>query len=69
MNRSFRAPERGVQASAKQRPQLGSVKTSVRKEKEEELALFLEMRKREKERHNNLLHNSEEFDAPLGMKL
>ncbi|KAM7491927.1 hypothetical protein LguiA_034848 [Lonicera macranthoides] len=67
MNRSFRAPERGVQASVKQRPQLGRVKTSVMKEKEEELALFLEMRKREKERNNNLLHNSEEFDAPLGL--
>ncbi|KAM7271817.1 hypothetical protein ACFE04_031031 [Oxalis oulophora] len=45
--------------------------------KEEELALFLEMRKREKELNNNninynninslqSLHDSEEFDAPLG---
>ncbi|KAL6992005.1 hypothetical protein U1Q18_010116 [Sarracenia purpurea var. burkii] len=36
--------------------------------REEELALFLEMRKRDKERNNFLLQNSEEFDAPLGLK-
>ena len=38
----------------------------MRKEKEEELALFLEMKKREKERNDLLLNTSEEFDAPLG---
>lgn len=66
MNRSFRAPEREMQAAvAKQRQQM---RTSVMKEKEEELALFLEMRKREKERNSLLIQNSDEFDAPLGMK-
>ncbi|KAK4743154.1 hypothetical protein SAY87_001155 [Trapa incisa] len=35
------------------------------KDKEEELQLFLEMRKREKERSDLLLNNAEEFDAPL----
>ncbi|XP_071724108.1 uncharacterized protein [Rutidosis leptorrhynchoides] len=39
------------------------------RDKEEELALFLEMRKREKEESNLLiLNNSEDFDAPLGAK-
>lgn len=56
-----------MQAPSKQRQQqVGSVRASTMKEKEDELALFLEMRKREKERNNLLLHNSEEFDAPLG---
>ncbi|KAE9465220.1 hypothetical protein C3L33_02878, partial [Rhododendron williamsianum] len=55
-----------MQAPSKQRQQqVGSVRASTMKEKEDELALFLEMRKREKERNNLLLHNSEEFDAPL----
>ncbi|KAM7499362.1 hypothetical protein LguiA_023776 [Lonicera macranthoides] len=61
MNRSFRAQDRGMQ-----RQQMGSLRSSVMKEKEDELSLFLEMRKREKERNNLLLHNSEDFDAPLG---
>lgn len=40
------------------------------KEKEDELALFLEMRKREKERNNLLLlHNSDDFDSPLGITI
>lgn len=40
------------------------------KEKEDELALFLEMRKREKERNNLLLlHNSDDFDAPFGITI
>lgn len=57
-----------MQAPSKQRhQQMGSMRTSTMKEKEDELALFLEMRKREKERNNLLLHNSEEFDAPLGI--
>ncbi|KAH0979615.1 hypothetical protein GBA52_006792 [Prunus armeniaca] len=54
-----------MQAMMKQRQQL---RASVRKEKEEELALFLEMKKREKERNDLLLNSSEEFDAPLGSK-
>ncbi|KAF3433460.1 hypothetical protein FNV43_RR24562 [Rhamnella rubrinervis] len=65
MNRSFRAQESQMQAALKQRQQL---RASMMKEKEEELALFLEMKKREKERNDLLLNNSEEFDAPLGSK-
>lgn len=68
MNRSFRAQEPQMQAVVRQRQQqqLGGLRASVMKEKEEELALFLEMRKREKERNDLLLNNSEELDAPLG---
>ncbi|XVF40698.1 hypothetical protein PTKIN_Ptkin01aG0135600 [Pterospermum kingtungense] len=65
MSRSFRAhQETAMQAAAlKQRQQL---RASMMKEKEEELALFLEMRKREKEQSNLLLsHSSEDFDAPF----
>ncbi|XWS74817.1 hypothetical protein CRYUN_Cryun01aG0030300 [Craigia yunnanensis] len=67
MNRSFRAQqETAMQAAAlKQRQQL---RASMMKEKEEELALFLEMRKREKEQSNLLNHSSEDFDVPLGSK-
>ncbi|KAK9913715.1 hypothetical protein M0R45_037524 [Rubus argutus] len=65
MNRSFRAQESQMQTMMKQRQQL---RASMRKEKEEELALFLEMKKREKERNDLLLNSSEEFDAPLGAK-
>ncbi|KAL3630578.1 hypothetical protein CASFOL_023562 [Castilleja foliolosa] len=55
MNRSFRAPERG---------QMESLRL---KERDEDLALFREMRRREKERNDLiLLQNSDEFDAPLG---
>ncbi|XP_062154821.1 uncharacterized protein LOC133862916 [Alnus glutinosa] len=70
MNRSFRAQEPQMQAAVRQRQQqqLGGLRASVMKEKEEELALFLEMRKREKERNDLLLNNSEELDAPLGSK-
>lgn len=67
MNRSFRAHESQMQAAVKQRSQVASLRASVMKEKEEELALFLEMRKREKERNNLLLQNSEEIDAPIGI--
>ena len=63
MNRSFRAPESQMLAAMKQRQQL---RASMMREKEEELALFLEMKKREKERNDLLLNHSEEFDAPLG---
>ncbi|GMI86255.1 Basic Proline-rich Protein 1 [Hibiscus trionum] len=67
MNRSFRAQqETAMQAAVlKQRQQL---RASLMKEKEEELALFLEMRKREKEQSHLLNHTSEDFDAPLGSK-
>ncbi|KAL2558227.1 uncharacterized protein Fot_02966 [Forsythia ovata] len=59
MNRSFRAPER---------EQMGTLR--LKDNKDEELALFQEMRKREKERNNLLLlQNSDEFDAPLGSRL
>ncbi|KAF6147065.1 hypothetical protein GIB67_036784 [Kingdonia uniflora] len=78
MNRSIRAEEsllfgkRGQESRMRvDRKQQGrsNVVGSVMKEKEEELALFLEMRKREKERDNMLsLQSSEEFDAPLETK-
>ncbi|GMY08202.1 isoform 5 of zonadhesin [Fagus crenata] len=69
MNRSFRAQESQMQATMRQRQQqLGGLRVSVMKEKEEELALFLEMKKREKERNELLLNSSEDFDAPLGSK-
>ncbi|KAF9594473.1 hypothetical protein IFM89_031591 [Coptis chinensis] len=64
MNRSFRAQEPQMQQQGVGRNNLGT----MMKEKDDELALFLEMRKREKERNNLLLHNSEEFEAPLGSK-
>ncbi|KAJ4979194.1 hypothetical protein NE237_009974 [Protea cynaroides] len=54
-------------ASVQQRQPMRKLGTMM-KEKEEELTLFLEMRRREKERDNLLLQNSEEFDAPLGSK-
>uniref|UniRef100_A0A7N0SWR8 Uncharacterized protein n=1 Tax=Kalanchoe fedtschenkoi TaxID=63787 RepID=A0A7N0SWR8_KALFE len=71
MNRSFRAQD--SQMTVKQRQQVAaSLRSSIMKEKEEDLALFLEMRKREKEREKErdslLLHNSDDFDAPLGSK-
>jgi hypothetical protein len=57
-----------MQATMRQRQQqLGGLRVSVMKEKEEELALFLEMKKREKERNELLLNSSEDFDAPLGI--
>ncbi|XP_031488514.1 flocculation protein FLO11-like [Nymphaea colorata] len=66
MNRSFRAPDSKMPPSLHQRP--GMKLGSVMKEKEEELALFLEMRKREKERQNLLIHNAEELDPSLGSR-
>ncbi|KAI3734950.1 hypothetical protein L6452_14432 [Arctium lappa] len=71
MNRSFRAPEKGMPGptAVKQRQQqmMGSFRKSVMKEKEEELGLFLEMRKREKERTDLLLQNTEEeLDSSIG---
>ncbi|KAK1377933.1 endochitinase A-like [Heracleum sosnowskyi] len=64
MNRSFIAPERGMQGGVLKREQM---RASVMKEKEDELALFLEMRRREKERNSLLVQNVDEFDAPLGL--
>ncbi|KAI3815993.1 hypothetical protein L1987_15677 [Smallanthus sonchifolius] len=71
MNRSFRAPEKGMPepAALKQRQQqmMGSFRKSGVKEKEDELGLFLEMRKREIERDQLLLQSAEdEFDSSLG---
>ncbi|CAH9098164.1 unnamed protein product [Cuscuta europaea] len=60
MNRSFRAEE------SRTKQKMGSLRSSIMKEKDEELGLFLEMRRREKERNDLLLQESEEFDAPLG---
>lgn len=66
MNRSFRAEESALRELQQQ---MGSFRNSVVKEKEEELGLFLEMRRREKERNDLLLfQNGDEFDAPLGEK-
>ncbi|KAG9453974.1 hypothetical protein H6P81_006878 [Aristolochia fimbriata] len=66
MNRSFRAPESPKQAAMHQRP--GRTLGTMMKEKEEELALFLEMRKREKERNSLLLQSPEDLDSTLGQK-
>lgn len=64
MNRSFRAQESVLLDSAeRQRQQL---RASMMAEKDEELSLFLEMRRREKEQDNLLLNNSDEFETPLG---
>ncbi|XP_010910088.1 uncharacterized protein [Elaeis guineensis] len=67
MNRSFRAPEAPQpQATMTTR---GRTLGAVMKDRDEDLALFLEMRKREKERNDLLLlHNSEELDPPIGSK-
>ncbi|XP_071732771.1 uncharacterized protein [Rutidosis leptorrhynchoides] len=70
MNRSFRAPEKVMPAPAtvKQRQQMmSSFRKPVTKDKDEELGLFLEMRKREKER-DLLFQNTDEdeFDSSLG---
>ena len=53
MNRSFRAPEKVMP-----RQQMGFNRKSVVKEKEEELGLFLEMKKRD----NLLLNNTHDDD-------
>ncbi|GAB4831933.1 hypothetical protein Ancab_005948 [Ancistrocladus abbreviatus] len=63
MNRSFRAQESLMPSIRPRVPQLKSMKASTVKEKEDDLALFLEMRKREKERNDLLLlQSSEELD-------
>ncbi|KAF5778077.1 hypothetical protein HanRHA438_Chr12g0554281 [Helianthus annuus] len=65
MNRSFRAAEKEMPVPEKQRQQqmMGSFRRSVVKEKEDELGLFLEMRKRD-ERDQLLFED--EFDSSLG---
>ncbi|KAL0720704.1 hypothetical protein Bca4012_035303 [Brassica carinata] len=67
MNRSFRAQEsRLLDSAARQRQQL---RASMMAEKDEELSLFLEMRRREKEQDSLLLNNNpDEFETPLGSK-
>ncbi|KAJ0258691.1 Uncharacterized protein HA466_0074430 [Hirschfeldia incana] len=67
MNRSFRAQEsRLLDSAARQRQQL---RASMMAEKDEELSLFLEMRRREKEQDSLLLNsNPEEFETPAGSK-
>lgn len=70
MNRSFRAPEKEMPVAVKQRER--HAPTSVRclgiREKEEEPGLFVEMKQREKERHDLLVQGAEaEFDSSLGM--
>ncbi|XP_041000465.1 zonadhesin-like isoform X1 [Juglans microcarpa x Juglans regia] len=66
MNRSFRAQESQMPAAMRLRQQQLALRASMMKEKDEELALFLEMKKCDKERNDLLLNNSEDFDAPLG---
>jgi len=56
-----------MQGGLKREQQFGGLMGSGTTEKDEELALFLEMRKREKERNDLLLHTSEEFDSALGI--
>ncbi|KAI3809135.1 hypothetical protein L1987_25105 [Smallanthus sonchifolius] len=53
-----------------QQPQLiGSYRNSALRDKEDELGLFLEMKKREKERHDLLFQNAEtEFDSSPGSR-
>ncbi|MED6192285.1 hypothetical protein PIB30_008810 [Stylosanthes scabra] len=75
MNRSgfsFRGHETQMQAAFNQRHhQVGVLRSSsvIMKDRDEELALFLEMRKREKERNDSLLRASDELhaDASLGL--
>ncbi|CAL0315759.1 unnamed protein product [Lupinus luteus] len=61
MNRSFRAQESQMQDALKQ--QLGVLRSSLMKDKDDELALFLEMRNRG---NDLLLPASQDFDASLG---
>ncbi|KFK36895.1 hypothetical protein AALP_AA4G186400 [Arabis alpina] len=67
MNRSFRGKESLLLDSAeRQRKQLRA--SMMMADKDEELSLFLEMRRREKEQDNLLLNNPDEFETPLGSK-
>ncbi|GAA0173677.1 hypothetical protein LIER_27243 [Lithospermum erythrorhizon] len=46
--------------------QMESLRASMNKEKDDELALFLEMRRREKDRNLLLIDGSDEFDSSVG---
>ncbi|KAL4188345.1 hypothetical protein AMTRI_Chr08g159610 [Amborella trichopoda] len=61
LNRSFRSSESQLQRK-------GRTLGSVMKEKDDDLALFLEVRKHEKERNNLLLNNSDDLEPLLGSK-
>ncbi|KAK9063377.1 hypothetical protein SSX86_017247 [Deinandra increscens subsp. villosa] len=65
MNRSFRAPEKGMAGPTAVKQRQPQMMGSFRKEKEEELGLFLDMRKREIERDLLLQNMEEEFDSSL----
>ncbi|CAO2817049.1 unnamed protein product [Amaranthus hypochondriacus] len=66
MNRSFRGPETLMPSIRPRVPQLKSHRASTMREKEDDLALFLEMRKREKGKNDLLLlRDSEELDESL----
>lgn len=69
MNRSFRGPETLMPSIRSRVPQLKSLHSSTTtREKEDDLALFLEMRKREKEKNDLLLlQDSDELDESLGI--
>lgn len=54
---------RGLRAGVMAAP---APRRTLTKEADEELALFFEMRKLEKERSNKPLHNASEIDLPLG---
>ncbi|KAJ8439421.1 hypothetical protein Cgig2_001761 [Carnegiea gigantea] len=68
MNRSFRGPETLMPSIRPRMSQLKSLQSTMNamREKEDDLALFLEMRKREKEKADLLLlQDSDELDEPL----
>lgn len=70
MNRSFRGPETLMPSIRPRVPQLKSLHSSTMREKEDDLALFLEMRKREKDKNDLLLlQDADELDDSLGIKL
>ncbi|KAL9254109.1 hypothetical protein AKJ16_DCAP00715 [Drosera capensis] len=70
MNRSFRGQESLMPSIRPKVPAVAakSVKVASGKEREEELALFLEMRKREKERNELLLNSSDGLDDSFGLQ-
>ncbi|CAJ1971007.1 unnamed protein product [Sphenostylis stenocarpa] len=69
MNRSFIAPESKMPDAFKQRQQqLGPLRSSARaRDRDEELALFLEMTNREKERNDLLLRAVEDLDSAAAL--
>ncbi|GAB2216458.1 hypothetical protein Droror1_Dr00024231 [Drosera rotundifolia] len=70
MNRSFRGQESLMPSIRPKVPAMAakSLKVASGKEREEELALFLEMRKREKERNELLLNSSDDLDDSFGLQ-